>query len=245
MGDVIDGVHWVFTAEHWWGPNGILHALGDHVRYSAIGLLIAAAVGLPIGMFVGHTGRGRFASTSAATALRALPTIGVVMLLFRWRPLSIYPVLGALIVLAIPPIVLNTAAGIDAVDRDARDAARGVGLSPMQVLFQVELPCALPLVLAGLRSAANQVIATATVAGFGIGLGGLGTFLFSGYGTVRYELVYGGTILVVALVLSVEAGFALLQRRMVSPGLRSTRRPTRRRTAPPRPGVADRHHADR
>ena len=224
MNDLVDGIHWVFTAEHWWGPGGILAALADHVRYSVIGLLIAAVIGLPIGMFVGHTGRGRFASTGVATALRALPTIGVVMLLFRWRPISIYPVLGALIVLAIPPIVLNTAAGIDAVDRDARDAARGLGLSPMQVLFKVEVPCALPLILAGLRSAANQVIATATVAGFGIGLGGLGTFLFSGFGTQRYEEVYGATILLVGLVLIVESGFVFLQRRLVSPGVRPPRR---------------------
>jgi osmoprotectant transport system permease protein len=228
---ILDGFRWVFTADHWWGSNGILQALGDHVRYSAIGLLIAAAIGLPIGLYVGHTGRGRFVSTGVATALRALPTIGVVMLLFRWRPISIWPVLGALVVLAIPPIVLNTAAGIDAVDRDARDAAQGLGLSPWQVLFQVEVPCALPLVLAGLRSAANQVIATATIAGFGIGLGGLGTFLFSGFGTQVYEKVYGGTILVVALVLLVEVLFALLQRRIVSPGVRARRSHTAFRAA--------------
>jgi osmoprotectant transport system permease protein len=224
VNDILDGARWLFVADHWWGPDGLLHVLADHLRYSAIGLAIAAAIGFPIGLAVGHTGRGRFASASAATALRALPTIGVVMLLFRWKPITIYPVLGALVVLAIPPIVLNTAAGIDAVDREARDAARGLGLSPMQVLFDVELPCALPLVLAGIRSAANQVIATATVAGFGIGLGGLGTLLYRGYGTQQYEVVYAGTILVIALVLGVEGLFAAVQRRIVSPGLRPSRR---------------------
>jgi osmoprotectant transport system permease protein len=159
-----------------------------------------------------------------ATGLRAVPTIGIVMLLFRWRPVSIWPVLGALVVLAIPPIMLNTAAGVDAVERDVRDAARGVGLSPRQVLLRVELPCALPLVLAGLRSATNQVIATATIAGFGFGLGGLGRILYSGYGNVQYDKVYGGTVLVVALVLAVEVAFVVLQRRLVSPGLRAGRR---------------------
>lgn len=239
MNDILDGIRWVFDSSHWWGENGIAHALVDHLRYSAVGLVIAAVIGLPLGLYVGHTGRGRFASVGAATALRALPTIGVVMLLFRWRPISVYPVLAALIVLAIPPIVLNTAAGIEAVDRDARDAARGVGLSPMQVLLRVELPCALPLVLAGLRSAANQVIATATVAGFGVGLGGLGTFLFSGYGTQRYEIVYGGTVLVIALVLLVEGLFALLQRRIVSPGLGAPARTRRGRAIVVTPPVYD------
>ncbi len=220
MNDVIDGFRWVATADHWWGANGILHALRDHLWYSTFALLLASLIGLPLGLLIGHTGRGRFAAAGAANALRAVPTIGIVMLLFRWRPVSIYPVLGGLTVLAIPPIMLNTAAGVDAVDVDARDAARGVGLGPWQVLFGVELPCALPLVLAGLRSAANQVLATATVAGFGIGLGGLGRFLFSGWGTQHLEVTYGGTILVIALVLVVEAGFALAQRRLVSPGLR-------------------------
>lgn len=232
MSDLIDAFGWLTTAEHWWGRNGILRALRDHLWYSGFSLLLAALVGLPLGLLIGHTGRGRFAAAGVANALRAVPTIGIVMLLFRWRPVSIYPVLGGLTVLAIPPIMLNTAAGVDAVDPDVRDAARGVGLGPWQVLFGVELPCALPLVLAGLRSAANQVIATATVAGFGIGLGGLGRFLFSGWGTQHYDVAYGGTYLVIVLVLLVEGLFALAQRRLVSPGL--GRRPRRvARPAPP------------
>lgn len=232
MSDVIDGFGWVTTAEHWWGDGGILRALRDHLWYSAFSLVLAALVGLPVGLAIGHTGRGRFLAAGAANALRAVPTIGVVMLLFRWRPVSIYPVLGGLTVLAIPPIVLGAAAGVDTVDAGARDAARGLGLGAWRVLFQVELPCALPLVLAGLRSAANQVVATATVAGFGIGLGGLGKFLFSGWGTQRYDVVYGGTVLVIGLVLLVEGAFALAQRRLVSPGLRPApgTRPMSRRT---------------
>lgn len=232
MSDLIDGIGWVTTAAHWWGPNGILRALRDHLWYSAFSLALATLVGLPLGLLIGHTGRGRFAAAGAANALRAVPTIGIVMLLFRWRPVSIYPVLGGLTVLAVPPIMLNTAAGVDTVDPDARDAARGIGLSPWQVLIGVELPCALPLVLAGLRSAANQVIATATVAGFGIGLGGLGRFLFSGFGTRHFDVAYGGTYLVILLVLLVEGLFALAQRRLVSPGLggRPRRGP---RAAPP------------
>jgi len=220
MNDLLDGFAWVTTADHWWGEGGILRALRDHLWYSAFSLLLAALVGLPVGLAIGHTNRGRFLAAGAANALRAVPTIGVVMILFRWRPVSIYPVLGGLTVLAIPPIVLGAAAGVDTVDPGARDAARGLGFGSWRVLFEVELPCALPLVLAGLRSAANQVIATATVAGFGIGLGGLGKYLFSGWGTQRYDVVYGGTLLVIGLVLVVEGLFAIAQRRLVSPGLR-------------------------
>jgi osmoprotectant transport system permease protein len=133
--------------------------------------------------------------------------------------LTLWPVLVALIILAVPPIVLNTAAGIESIPPDVRDSATGMGLTGMQSLWQVEVPNALPLIIAGVRSAANQVIATATIAGF-VGLGTLGVFIFSGSGTRRYEVVAGASIAVIALVLIVEAGFAMLQRVVVSPGVR-------------------------
>ena len=140
-------------------------------------------------------------------------------LLFYWKPFELWPLLVALAVLAVPPIMLNTAAGIANVDPQTRDAAIGVGLTGRQVLTQVEIPNALPLILAGVRSAANQVIATATILGFKA-QGGLGLFIFSGYSTQHYEVVYGASITVVLVVLAVEGLFALLQRRLVSPGLR-------------------------
>jgi osmoprotectant transport system permease protein len=161
---------------------------------------------------------------------RAIPTVGVVTIVFRWHPLSVWPVLAALILLAIPPIVLNTVAGIDSVPPEVRDAARGMGLTGWQSLWQVEVPNGLPLILAGIRSAANQVIATATVAGF-VGLGTLGVFIYTGYGTQRYDVVAGASILVIIMVLLVEGLFALIQRLVVSEGVRA-RTPTRlRRTA--------------
>jgi len=224
VSDILDGFGWVFTSSHWTGRNGILGSLGEHLRYSGIALALAILVGLPAGLVIGHTGRGNFAAASVANTLRAVPTFGVVLLLFRWQPRSTFPVLVALTVLAVPSIVLGTAAGIQSLERSVRDAARGIGLSPVQVLLRVELPSALPLVLAGVRSAANQIIATATVAGFGFGLGGLGEFIYSGYGTQRDDVVYGATILVIALVLAVEGAFALAQRRLVSPGVRVRRR---------------------
>ncbi len=139
--------------------------------------------------------------------------------MFIWRPLTLWPLLLALAILALPPIMLNTAAGMANVDPQTRDAAEGVGLTGWQVMMRVEAPCALPLILAGVRSAANQVIATAAILGFK-GQGGLGRFIFAGYSTQRYNIVYGASIAIVVLVLLVEAGFAGLQRAVVSPGLR-------------------------
>jgi osmoprotectant transport system permease protein len=230
MSDVIEGVQWLFDPDSWWGANGLAHRIWEHLWYSAMATVLAIAIGLPIGLLIGHTGRGRIFAGGSAGVLRAVPTIGVVILVFRWRPGSVWPVLVALVVLAVPPVMLNAAAGIDSIEPGVRDAARGMGLRGGQVLRQVEIPIALPLILAGMRSAANQVIATATVAGF-YALGGLGRFIFTGYGTQRLEVVYGATIMVILLVLLVEAGFALAQRLLVSPGLRVDRRRAREATS--------------
>jgi osmoprotectant transport system permease protein len=215
----VEGLRWLLDPDNWWGPNGIAVAVVEHLWYSLLALAGAMAIGLPIGLAIGHTGRGRFAATNLAGLWRAIPTVGVVGLLFDWRPLTLWPVLVALIILAVPSIVLNTAAGIDAIAPDVRDAARGMGLTGRQALWQVEIPNALPLIIAGIRSAANQVIATATIAGF-VGLGALGEFIFAGSGTRQYDVIAGASIAVILLVLAVEASFALMQRRLVSPGLR-------------------------
>jgi osmoprotectant transport system permease protein len=220
MNSILDGIEWLVTADNWGGRDGIGRRILQHLWYSLLATGAAVVIGLPIGLAIGHTGRGRFLAVNVAGLWRAIPTIGVVMLVFRWRPLSIWPVLAALVVLAIPPIVLNTVAGIDSVTADVRDAARGMGLTGRQALWQVEIPNALPLILAGIRSAANQVIATATVAGL-VGLGSLGAFIFLASRTQDYTVMAGASIAIIALVLLVEAGFALLQRVVVSPGVRA------------------------
>lgn len=230
MSDLIDGLGWLTTADNWWGTGGILNRLREHVWYSFLATGAAVLIGFPIGLLIGHTGRGRFIASNLAGIARAVPTIGVVTLLFTWRPVSIWPVLGGLTLLAVPPVMLNTAAGIDSVDPDIRDAANGMGLTGWQSLWQVEVPNALPLILAGVRSAANQVIATATVAGF-VGVGSLGLFIYTGYATRRFDVVYGATVLVIGVVLTVEVLFAVLQRTVVSPGVRE-RAGRRRRPEP-------------
>ena len=142
---------------------------------------------------------------------RALPTLGVVILVFRIEPLSIWPVIVALIVIAIPPILLNTEVGIRSIDPAVRDAARGMGMTGWQALWRVEVPLAMPLILAGLRSATGQVIATATIAAY-VGLGGLGRYIIDGYSVRDIGEVTGGAVVVAVLALLVEGGFALLQR---------------------------------
>lgn len=226
---ILDGIRWLTTADNWTGSNGIATAVVEQIWYSALATIVALAIGLPVGLAIGHTGKGRFAAANITGVWRAIPTIGVVTIVFRWQPLSVWPVLAALVVLAIPPIVLNTVAGIDSVPADVRDAARGMGLTGWQEIWHVEIPNGLPLILAGIRSAANQVIATSTVAGF-VGLGTLGAFIYSATNTQQYDVMAGASIAVILLVLAVEGVFAIIQRRVVSEGVRA-RTPSRFRRA--------------
>ena len=240
MRTILDGIEWLTTADNWGGRNGIGRRLLQHLWYSLLATVAAVLIGLPIGLAIGHTGKGRFVAANLAGLWRAIPTIGIVLLVFRWRPLSVWPVLAALVVLAIPPIVLNTVAGLDSVTADVKDAARGMGLTGRQALWQVEVPNALPLILAGVRSAANQVIATATVAGI-VGLGSLGYFIFLASRTQNYAVMAGASIAIIVLVLTVEGAFAILQRVLVSPGVRqrSSRRVRAAGTLPPIPPAAE------
>jgi osmoprotectant transport system permease protein len=226
---IIDGIQWLTTADNWTGRNGIGRAVLQHLWYSLIATALAAGIALPIGLAIGHTGRGRFVVVNISGIWRAIPTIGVVTIVYRWQPLSVWPVLIALVVLAVPPIVLNTVAGIDSVPGDIRDAATGMGLTGWQALWHVEIPNGLPLILAGIRSAANQVIATVSVAGF-VGLGTLGVFIFTASRSNQQDVMAGASIAIIILVLAVEGLFALLQRAIVSPGVRA-RTPGRLRRA--------------
>jgi osmoprotectant transport system permease protein len=214
MGETID---WLGQSSVWSGPNGIPARLLQHVSYSALAVLIAALLALPIGLLIGHTGRGSLLAASLSNFWRALPTLGLVILVFRLEPLSIWPVLAALVVIAIPPILLNTDVGIRSVDPGVRDAARGMGMTGWQALWRVEVPIAMPLILAGLRSAAGQVVATATIAAY-VGLGGLGRFIIDGYASRDIGEITGGAIIVALVALPVEGGFAVLQRTLGARG---------------------------
>ncbi|MFF4993299.1 ABC transporter permease [Streptosporangium saharense] len=205
---------------NWSGPDGIPVRLTEHLQFSTVALLLAMLVALPLGLWIGHTGRGALLVVLSANAARALPTLGLLVLVVLLAGLSTdLPVLIPLVALAVPPILVNTYEGIRGVDPDLRDAAYGMGLRGGQVLGRVLVPVALPLILLGLRLAAIQVVATATVAAF-VGLGGLGRYVVDGFATNDYPRTLGGAVLVALLALLVQLVFVLIQRLLVSPGVR-------------------------
>jgi osmoprotectant transport system permease protein len=210
-----DTWNWLTDSANWSGPNGIPTRLWQHIQYSFVSLAIAAAIALPIGLVIGHIRRGASIAVAVSGVPRAVPTLGVLVLLFRYAPVQLWPAIVALVVLAIPPILANTVVGIEGVEPAVRDAAEGMGMRASGVLFGVEVPLGLPLVVSGIRSATSQVIATATIVAYG-GLGGLGRFIIDGYSTSNYGEVWGGALLVAGLALVAEGGLALLQRRASS-----------------------------
>jgi osmoprotectant transport system permease protein len=215
---------WFTDPANWQGEDGIPHRLLQHLEYTVVAVVLAALVAVPLGLWVGHTGRLRWL-VSVANSVRAVPTLGLLFAVSLWLGPRIpgdlaftLPSVLVLALLAIPPLLAGTYAGIEAVDPAARDAARGVGMTSGQVLRQVEVPNGLPLLMSGTRSAVLQVVATATVAAI-IGLGGLGRYLIDGIALGDYPQTAGGAILVAVLAVALDGVFALVQRRVVSPGL--------------------------
>jgi osmoprotectant transport system permease protein len=216
---VVNGVlTWLTDPAQWSGPEGILVRLLQHVYYSLLATALATAIALPIGILIGHTGRGALVVVNLTNLGRALPTFGIIVLVFTLAGVGFTPVLVALVALAVPPIVTNSYAGIRSVDREVREAAEGMGMRGRQVLWQVELPVAMPLIMAGIRTSAVQVVATATLAAV-VGLGGLGRFLIDGFSQQDLDQVVGGAILVAVVALLTELVLARVQTLVVSPGL--------------------------
>jgi len=210
---------WVTTSAHWQGSDSIPQQLLAHLGYTVLPLLIAALIGIPLGVAIGHTGRGAVLVVNLANAWRAIPTLGLLILLAVYLGFSILTWLIPLVVLAIPPIIINAYEGVAGVDSDVKDAAKGMGMTPWQQVTRVEIPIALPLLLVGLRTATIFVVATATIAAY-IGLGGLGRFIIDGLASNDYGPVAGGALLVVLLAVLVLALFAVLNRLVVPVGLR-------------------------
>ncbi|EPD66515.1 MULTISPECIES: ABC transporter permease [Streptomyces] len=204
---------------HWHGYDGIPTRMREHIQYSLIALAIAAAIGLPVGLLTGHTGRGGNTVAFVATAGRALPSFGLLVLMFVLLGLGLTPVMIPLVVLAIPPILVTTYEAVRSVDPSPVDAARGMGMAESRILFNVELPVALPLILSGLRSAAIQIVSTATIAAY-VSLGGLGRYIVDGLYQRNYEKVVGGATLVAVLALVTLGFFWAVARFTVSPGVR-------------------------
>jgi len=221
-----DVVAWFSTASHWQGEAGVPHRLFEHVAMSAAALVAAAAVALPGGIWLGHRGRGGWLVLNLANVGRAVPSLAILALaqqaigLSGWPGFGARPALIALFALAVPPLVSSAYVGMREVDADVREAAQGMGMTGGQLLRRVELPLALPLVMAGVRTAAVQVVATATLAAV-TAWGGLGRFIVDGFAQRDDVQVFAGALLVAVLAMVTELSVAGLQRLVVPAGLRT------------------------
>ncbi|MGH2769403.1 MAG: ABC transporter permease, partial [Actinomycetota bacterium] len=192
---------------------------------SLLVIAVACAIALPVGLYIGHTRRGEFLAVSIANVGRALPSFGILALVFpftlRYLPgIAFWPTFIALLLLSIPPLLTNTYVGIQTVDPDIVEAARGTGMTGRQVLLGLELPLAAPLLVAGLRTAAVQVVATATL-GAVVGGGGLGRFILDGFAARDNARLLGGAILVALLAIMTDLALGALER-AASPRVAST-----------------------
>ena len=221
--DLIGAVaSWFADPAHWSGPNGVAYRLAQHVGISLASVGIAGAIALPLGLYVGHTGRGQGIAINLANIGRAVPSLAAIALAVPFTQMidpslgfNLYPTLIAMVVLAVPPILVNAYAGVAEVDRDLVESARGMGLTEGQILGRVEVPLALPVIVGGVRSASVQVIATATL-GAVYGLGALGGYIVEGVAQRDDGRLFAGVVLVALLALAAEGGLALLQRKLSS-----------------------------
>jgi len=209
---------WFTSSARWQGSDGIPTRLVQHTYYVLVSMGVAMAVALPLGIGLGHIGRGGLLAINVSNIGRAIPEFGLVILVFLIAGYGDLPILVALIALAIPPMVTNSYVGMRSVDPDVRQSARGVGMTGWQILWRVELPIALPVVMAGVRTSAVQVVSTATLAAY-VGLGGLGRYLIDGLAQHQFTQVVGGAIVVALLAIATEAILGQVQKRVVSEGL--------------------------
>lgn len=204
---------WLTTSAHWYGDDGIWTRLGQHLYLTVVCLLISCLIALPVALVLGHLGRGGALAVNISNVGRAVPTFAVLVLLLL-TPVGRYgegPTIVALVLFAVPPLLTNAYVGMREVDQDVVRAARGMGMTGRQLLFQVEVPLALPLILTGVRIAAVQLVATATIAALAGG-GGLGRIITAGFNLASTGQVVAGAVLVAVFALIVEGLFEVAQR---------------------------------
>ncbi len=225
MDIVSETIAWLTNAAHWSGPSGVPVRVGEHLALSLGALLVAGLLALPVGVWVGHTGRGARIAVNVSNLGRAIPSLALIGIVVPFTQaldprlgFIVLPTFIAMIALGIPPILVNAYTGVAEVDHDLTEAARGMGLTESQVLRGVELPLAVPVIAAGLGSAAVQIIATATLGAI-FGFGGLGSYLTEGMSQRDFGMIFGGVVLVAVLALAAEASFTLLGRLLTSPGV--------------------------
>jgi osmoprotectant transport system permease protein len=212
-------VQWLVDPSHWQGSDGIPIRLAEHLHLSVESVAIGALVALPIGIALGHFGRFGNLAISISNVGRALPSFGILVIAFQIFGLGDGPIILALTLLAIPPMVTNSYVALREVDPDVKDAARGMGYRELPRLLRVELPLAVPLIMAGVRTSAVQVVATATLAATIAG-GGLGRYILDGFATRDYTQLFAGAVLVALLALATEISLSAVERALVPRGIR-------------------------
>jgi len=218
---------WFADPEHWQGPHGIPVRVLEHLELSVLAVTVALVIAAPIALYLGHTGRGGFIAINVANIGRALPSLallalGLVIAIALGLGLGFWPTMFALVPLAIPPIMTNVYVAVREVDRDIVDAARGMGFSEGEILREIEIPLGLPLMLAGIRTAAVNVVATATLGALVAG-GALGRFIVDGLALREFDQLVAGAILVAILAIVTELTFTALERASRSPGMAAIR----------------------
>lgn len=211
MNHFLEALEWVFDGDSWGGPSGLGVRVAEHLWYTVLAVSASVLIALPVGLAIGHTGKGRALAVLSTGAARALPTLGVITFAALAAGIGLTAPMIALIVLAVPSIIAGAYSGVEAVDRRVVDAARAQGLNMWQVLLTVEVPLGLRLILGGVRIATLQVIATVTLAAY-VGAGGLGRPLFLGLRTYDYAMMLGVSIVVILLAIAVDTMFIAAQR---------------------------------
>jgi osmoprotectant transport system permease protein len=230
-------IAWLFAPEQWQGADSLAVRIGEHLFFTFVSVLLAAVVAIPLGYYIGHTGKGRNIAIGLSGAARAIPSFGLILLLVlligvTQRPLAAFI---AFVILGVPSILAGAYSGLEAIDRRVVDAARAVGMTEWQILWKVEVPLGLPLLIGGLRSAALQIVATVTLAAY-IGLGGIGLYMIKGIALRQFDQILGAALVIVALALVLDGVFALLQHLFVPRGVSAGRvSDTRTRSSRPRP----------
>ncbi len=215
---------WVTSPQHWTGSDGIPNRIAEHLLISAVTTLAAVLIALPVGVWFGHVRRGGFLAINVANLGRAMPSLALLALMLPVTlsvklGLGFWPTFFALVPLGIPPVLTNSYVAVREVDPDVVEAARGMGLRERQVLRQVELPIAAPLIIAGIRNSAVAVVATATLGALVAG-GGLGRYIVDGLARQEYPRLFVGAVLVALLSIAVEVAFGVFERLTVSSGIR-------------------------
>jgi osmoprotectant transport system permease protein len=215
---------WIFSPDRLGGSLPLMTAVGQHLFYTFLSVIVAAVIALPLGFYIGHTGRGRNLAVGISGAARAIPSFGLILLLVLVIGVTQKPLAAtiAFVLLGIPSILAGAYAGLEAIDRRVIDAARAVGMTEWQILLKVEIPLGLPLLIGGLRAGALQIVATVVLAAY-VGLGGIGLYIIKGIATREYDQILGAAIVIVTLALVLDGLFALIQHLVVPRGVTAGR----------------------